>query len=336
LSQASSFHLSFSYSTIFGLDLDRFREQIELWGHSPRTCVTLTRDPLGISHHIDLATRAAQKFVERPDSFTDESQTRLHTDSHVLLTIRPRDPQRNSVVGDIETGFLRNLVDRAIKELDAAKQVNFFHTISKHPWFGASAGYVFEKLVYAWLFAPPKSEELPCTPRSPGSRKPLHTIPVCKKVMAFSGMSTFKSANKHKTPFCWLPTSQVFPVTDAIICTNTHIITIQSTVSSHHDLNVEQFEKIQAAFPKLFQRHRQWCHVFITNEEDKAKALREQVFRGLPNDVDIYSAVLGMNKFRLTAKDLTDVERVRVSRLRLYMLGADQTSSERGRQERRK
>ncbi|KAI0255004.1 hypothetical protein BJV78DRAFT_810962 [Lactifluus subvellereus] len=120
-------------------------------GHSARTCVTLTRDPLQISSRIDVATRAAQKFVEKPDSFTDES------DSHVLLTIRPRDPQRNSVVGDIETSFLRNLVDRAIKELDAAKQVNFFHTISKHPWFGASAGYVFEKFVYAWLFAPPKS-----------------------------------------------------------------------------------------------------------------------------------------------------------------------------------
>ncbi|KAI0250344.1 hypothetical protein BJV78DRAFT_1283292 [Lactifluus subvellereus] len=298
--------------TIFGLDLDRFREQIKLWGHSARTCVTLTRDPLQISSRIDLATRAAQKFVEKPDSFIDESQTRLHTDSHVLLTIRPRDPQRNSVVGDIETSFLRNLVDTAIKELDAAKQVNFFHTISKHPSLGASVGYVFEKFVYAWFFAPPKLEELPCTPRSPGLLRPLHTIPVCKEVMVFSGMSTFESASKHKTPFCWLPTSQVFPVTDAIICTNTHIITIQSTVSSHHDLNVEQFKKIQAAFLKSFQHNRQWCHVFITNEEDKAKALREQVFRGLPNGVDIYSAVLGMDKFRLTAaKDLTDVERVR-------------------------
>ncbi|KAI0255966.1 hypothetical protein BJV78DRAFT_1174790 [Lactifluus subvellereus] len=55
---------------ILGLDLDRFREQIELWGSSTaRTCVVLTRDPERTSHLIRLATNAAQKFAEKPNDF---------------------------------------------------------------------------------------------------------------------------------------------------------------------------------------------------------------------------------------------------------------------------
>jgi hypothetical protein len=192
------------------------------------------------------------------------------------MTIRPKDQDRSSTVGDIETNYLRNLVDRSVKHLDAAKQVNFFYQISKHPWLGAAVGYVFEKVVYTWLFAHPTSKGLPCTAHSPGSPKPLRFIPVCERVFVFSGITTFRKADEYETPIC-LPISQAFPVSDAIICTNTHFITVQLTVFARHNANPENFTLIQDAFPKLFRRSRQWRYVFITDDEDKAKALRNQV-----------------------------------------------------------
>ncbi|KAI0245655.1 hypothetical protein BJV78DRAFT_1287361 [Lactifluus subvellereus] len=294
--------------TILGLNLDHFREQIELWGSSAaRTCILLTRDPWRTPHYIRLATNVAENLTSETCNFIHQSEKMADTQSHLLFSLRPMDAMRADIVGDIETKFLRNLVDNAIKRLDAAEQIEFYNLICKRPWFRASAGYVFAKLVYVWLTAHPTEEGLPCIAHSPEPPDPLQSIPVCKNVRVFSGTTAFRNAGNYETPLCWLPGSQAFPVTNAIICTDTHIITIQSTVSSRHEVNAEQFKKIQEAFPKSFRNARRWCHVFVTDYGEYAEALRDQVFTGLP-DVEIYSAVLSIPEFRFTAEDLIRVE----------------------------
>ena len=57
--------------------------------------------------------------------------------------------------------------------------------------------------------------------------------------------------------------------------------------------------------------------MLVTNEEEKAEALRDQVFKDFPEDVDIYSAVLDLAELRTTPGDLARLEARRVSRLRL-------------------
>ena len=80
-------------------------------------------------------------------------------------------------------------------------------------------------------------------------------------------------------------------------------------------MNAEKFKEIEEGFPKSFRNARQWCHVFVTDDGEYAEALRDQAFPDLP---------------------LTRLKQVRVSRLRLYILGVDQTSSEQARRDGRK
>ncbi|KAI0245653.1 hypothetical protein BJV78DRAFT_1287359 [Lactifluus subvellereus] len=278
-----SYEESIALGTILGLILDRFREQIELWGSSAaRTCVLLTRDPWRIPHYIRLATNAAEQLASETRGFIHQSENMSDTRSHLLFSLRPMDAMRADIVGDIETKFLRNLVDNAIKRLDASEQIEFYNLICKRPWFRASAGYVFAKCL-----------RLAHCPSDQG------------------GTAVYRSfAGAARPPSVHPGMQEPFPVTDAIICTDTHIITIQTTVSSRHEVNAEQFKKIQEAFPKSFRNARRWCHVFVTDYGEYAEALWDQVFTDLPG-VEIYSVVLSIPEFRFTAEDLTRVESTR-------------------------
>lgn len=84
---------------------------------------------------------------------------------------------------------------------------------------------------------------------------------------------------------------------DAIVCSGTCIITIQVTMSETHPLNPRVFKLIKASLPKRFRKRRRWCHVFITDEEEKAKRLQTKSYQGLENIgffISIYSSVLNV------------------------------------------
>ena len=80
-----------------------------------------------------------------------------------------------------------------------------------------------------------------------------------------SGANGYKSANRHKTPFAWIPASRSDATFDAVICTDTCIFTIQATVAAKHSVNAKGFETLERYLPKKFQKARKWCHVFVTN-----------------------------------------------------------------------
>lgn len=166
----------------------------------------LTRKRRETSHLTGLATSAARNLASLTHGFILQSQTSMSdTQADLLFTLRPKNAERACTVGDIETKFLRNIIDEVIKQLDGAKQIDFYCLISNHPWFRASAGYVFEEVVYAWLLiAHPTSKGLLCIAHSPEPPNPLQFIPVCEpeRVRIFSGTTAFRSADNHKTPCC--------------------------------------------------------------------------------------------------------------------------------------
>jgi hypothetical protein len=207
------------------------------------------------------------------------------------------------------------------------EQASFYSQASSHPFFRSTFGYIFEKFFYVWLSsttdnellctqAPASSQSRSAPPAKPKSRsaksrstaheqvEQLRLQPVgWAKVNVHggdSGANGYKSANRHKTPFAWIPASRSDATFDAVICTDTRIITIQVTVAAKHSVNTKGFETLERLLPKKFQKARKWCHVFVTNHPNTALQLRKMTYTvgertGL--DFSIHTAVLDISLF---------------------------------------
>ena len=67
------------------------------------------------------------------------------------------------------------------------------------------------------------------------------------------------------------------------------------TTPSTQILDPQVLKLIQQNLPKMFWKRRQWCVVFITDEEERASDLRTKKYQGLENigiPISIYSSVL--------------------------------------------
>ena len=182
----------------------------------------------------------------------------------------------------------------AIIRIDAAKQVSFYTEASGHPYFRSASGHVFEKFFYLWLSSDPDNE-ISCT-AWPGSAQPtgttrssnakstdrdpvelrrLRPVGLGKAIVlgGEAGATGYKSANEHQTPLGWIPASRSDATFDAIICTDTHIITIQVIIAAKYDLKEKGFESLIKNLPSEFQKDRSWCHVFVTDRNDAAAKL---------------------------------------------------------------
>jgi hypothetical protein len=133
-----------------------------------------------------------------------------------------------------------------------------------------------------------------------------------------------ETLHKLNLPFCLVPVFQTFAATDAIVLTEDSIITLQMTVSSKHDAKNVGFQKIFDGLPAKFLRPRTWRHVFLTDSEDKVKALRNQKLKKNDGteviDIHIYSAVINIHDWDLIiTSDRTDeLKEVAISRHWLY------------------
>jgi hypothetical protein len=173
----------------------------------------------------------------------------------------------------------------------------FYNTISRHPWFRASAGHIFETHVLLWLRYAPAQECLPCTRAVDSS--PLLEIPACGKNMEFfARVEDLKNVGEPESQKCLVPVAQNFPTLDAVILTHKFVITIQITVGSTHDAKSTGFEKVYKWLPSDFLANRRWCHVFLTDAEDKADSLRGQKLNSVPEGmtIHVYSAFMNVDQ----------------------------------------
>jgi hypothetical protein len=151
------------------------------------------------------AKESARLYATAPHQFIDNEDTVARCVSHSLFTIMPS-PDRMVETVEIKTTYLRDLIANAIAEADTAKQVGFFNLTSNHPWFRVSAGYIFQKFVFTWLFSNPVSGRLLCTPADPtnGSFE-LHSVGP-ENVFVFDGARVLIKAKCYITSG-WLPSA---------------------------------------------------------------------------------------------------------------------------------
>ena len=312
------FCLAYSHSIIHGLDVERFVENYDMWGPSGRTCLRLawgTMSEKELEYKVDMI---AKKFAEHPTAITMEANSEV--DSHLLFTTLPDGPNRELPTLRVATRYLHDYIVKAIASIDAAKQASFYTKASNHPFFRGAFGYVFEKYFYVWLSSS-SDNELLCTAATSTAHEQAEQLrlrPVgLDKVIVHGGESGergYKAANKHQTPFGWVPASRSDATFDAVICTTTHIITIQVTVAAKHSVDAEGFEKLKKYLPKRFQKARSWCHVFVTNHPDTAAELRGKTYTVADEmNISIYTAVLDISLFKFPPEVLNHAKAPRVN-----------------------
>ena len=141
----------------------------------------------------------------------------------------------------------------------------------------------------------------------------LHSISLLFRI-SFPSLAALSEANQHSLPFYWRPVSRNFTSLDAIICTSTKILLIQSTVSSKHGINVNGLKNIRDNIPSQFWKDRQ-CHlIFITPGEDGAVRLSSRTHAALKDfaDVEIYSGIFPIGTSTFTSSQLNELRRVSV------------------------
>ena len=141
---------------------------------------------------------------------------------------------------------------------------------------------------------------------------PLHVAPLPSKSRHAGRIEHFfftdladTKVEVDKLPFCLVPTSHTFAAIDAIILTAHNLITIQVTISNIHSAKKSGFEKVSNSGIK---NDRTWKHVFVTNEDFRARSLRQQALKDFPEGISIYSAVFDVGRSDITAKDLKAFE----------------------------
>ena len=281
-------------------------------------------------------SRAAATFVMDPQAFINVFQVNSREVFHVLFSIQPRDqtPSGRMVpIAEISTNRIKEMISYAAASVAAQKRFSFYQTISSQPLFKSCAGQMFERFVISWLASPHRgSSSLHCTPHTPRTPRTLRTprapaTPPVLKISAYGEEHTFffssLTALKEKAgmgkPLCLLPTSQALIAVDAIILTETSIITVQVTISHSHSASLEEIKK---SLPRSLIKNCKWCHVFITDDHVKAESLRGQTLSNLPNNIFIYSAVFDVGQLDITHVHLEAFDKKKVSGIWLHVIGA--------------
>jgi hypothetical protein len=272
---------------VLSLDIENLRRSYENWGPSARTCVSLSRDPIGEDAHEGVVTEAARCFFD-PDPIKVKFDP--VNNPHVLFSIRPksRDEEgRRTPIADVATDRIQKILSYAAAAAQAQERINFYHMISTQPMFKTFTGQMFKRFVLSWLACRSDVDPLYCSPALPDS--PVIEIPACGKerTTIFGSQTALKKTEVDglKHPLCLLPTSQALTAVDAIIFTKEFIITVQVTIASEHSAKNEGFVAIEEAIPSCIQRNRKWCHVFITDNATKAKIFAKSGFERPPREV---------------------------------------------------
>jgi hypothetical protein len=291
------------YSTVLNLNSDDLRRNYKKWGPSARTCVRSSRAPEFDGVHEARVTADAKKLIANPEipNLTGKLDEDAMAVPHKLFSVQPLKKGDTMGVGRmlakaiIATHYIRKLISYEVAVATVHKRINFFQTLSRQPMLSGAVGTLFERFVLCWLAS--GSGSLQCTAKHTASHD--LEIPACpteNQRVFLSSKTTLKDAKVTLLPSCFFPASQTFPTVDAIILTNDCLITVQVTISSEHSAKKAGFDIVRESGIRARKKtnrkgDRSWCHVFVTDEESKAKSLREQNRKELPEDISIYSAV---------------------------------------------
>jgi hypothetical protein len=317
-----NFMLSSSYSLIKRLDVERLCKNYDLWGPSARTCMSLM-DGGQLEDYKRSVESAADKFTRDVGQFADLDDMSV---SHRLLVLLPCKTRR-TVTATLASDHVLGFVFRAYAKRDLAARQRFYQMISRYyPWLCASARYIFETGVLLWFRYSPTEDLLSCDPAL--DWYPELKIPACRENMVFfSKPEALNHVDNLKLPFCLVSVSETSAAVVAIVLTEDFVITVQMTIASKHDAKSIGFEKIYEGLPPKFLEARTWCHVFLTDTEDKAISLREQrlddvVEKLIETPIYFYSAFFNVDELAsiLTAERAEKLNDDIVSRYWQYVI----------------
>ena len=233
---------------------------------------------------------------------------------HRLFALHPLDKDDDSDSAGrtipkvkIATPHICKLISYEIAATAACERVLFFQGMSKQPMLISAVGTLFERFVLCWLAF--GSGYLHCTPAHGSDSLEIPACPGKDRTISFRSKTALKNMKVKQLPTCFLPESLTFPTINAIILTVDHLITVQVSVSNEHGAKTAGFEKVRESGIRnrdlaAGTKDRNWCHVFVTDGDIKAKSLRNQTLSGLPQDVSIYSAVFDVGQSYIGVKEI--------------------------------
>ena len=270
------------------------------WGPSASNCVWLSRHPVQEGHYgntVEVAVKTLVWASLHAPQFYDPSK-----ESHIL-SIQPMSLDHDGRCcqsAQVATSHINRMILFASSKLKATQQITMYKNLGAHKCFGSSTGYLFETYVLAWLSAHPASKPLPCMVAEEyglTGRLSALELPVSSPAQLFS-MASQKTLHGQtpQVPFCLIPDSQSVGL-NAIVCSQDFFFTVQVAISesSAHSISSSSFKTICNTIPLSFLKARQWCHVFVTDDESKAEKLRNEPQKDLPDNIIICSAVFNVN-----------------------------------------
>jgi hypothetical protein len=305
-------------SMLLQLDKDNLLSHYHTWGPSARICIELERQSIDPFTRRTTVETGAAYFVANSVQVSRLALGLDFTDDvpHTIFAVTPKtldESGRGVAMVHIATTYLSRIVARAFAAASADHQASFFFSMTSYPWLRSSAGWLFQKLALARLTSP-TSEQLNAEMRNGRT----FVIPICEKVIPLSGISGLGKADNYSLPFLWCPTSQTVTTVDYIICTSTHLILVQCTLSSEHDVSEGYLETIYSSLPIKFRNGRQWYFLFLTDSPTAAEKLRNAKFpcSKLGNKpIKVCSAV-----FRVERAGMTAAQRERLMNIMVRML----------------
>jgi hypothetical protein len=280
----------------------------------------LTRGIAQAGIHEQVVVKAANDLIKsglRFDVFSKESRT------HKIFVVLPvPNTKRQAANLTFGSNHLRGIVARTYAQQTNVAQLAFYRTIHGHPWFSSPAVKMYEIHVLLWFQYSQDKTFWPCT--GADTAFPQIQLPACPgNLMFFTEVEELQDIKEPESrcPLCVVPTSATFPSFDAFVLTDDAIITLQITISGRPDTKKQGFQDLHKNLPADFLAKRsQRYHIFIAEEEDNAKKLREQSHTHIPKDTFVYSAVIpvkDLGSIPVTEERIAALERARV---RIYWL----------------
>jgi hypothetical protein len=242
-------------------------------------------------------------------------------ESDIVFAIQPKgkdETGRRMPIAGMATDRIWEIISYAAAKAHVQGRISFYQTISEDPDFRGSAGKMFGRFFLSWLASGPDVNPLDCSPAKLGSS--VLNIPACgEEQTSFFGSKTVLKRSElddSKLPVCLLPISQTFAGVNAIIFTNEFFITVQVTISDKDGAKGIGFTGIKESISPHIREHRNWCHVFITDNDRKAESLRGQTLSDLPKDISVYSGVFHLDRITLAHLQAFDEKKVSGSHLK--------------------
>jgi hypothetical protein len=292
--------------------------------------VLLAQKPDSEDAHESSVKDAADRFIGSPRALSLDFDAINVT--HNLFSLHPKAKNkagRQVLTANIATDHINDIISYAAADAEAEHRIKFYNMISKQPMFRIAQGRMFECFVLTWLSSYDMTS-LPCTPtRAAGNNSPKLEIPSCRcddEHKICGSLSDLQNTRVTAVPFCFLPSSTSVATADAVVITKQFIITIQVTIADSYDAKGKGFNDIRKSLPAIATTpekqgirtrkskppSRTWCHVFLTDTNDKAGLLRNQTLPEIPKGTYVYSAVFDVGQFNLDSRRMRRLNRARV------------------------